>query len=88
MRDPIRPQLSHRKIRDRSIALVFAGLLFLLPPIAGVSLIDERVLGLPMPLVYVFLVWGLLIAGAALLSRPLRDLQSGDGNENRNGPGL
>ncbi len=64
---------SRRKIRDRSIALLLAGSVALLPPIAGISLIDVKIAGVPTPLLYVFLVWALLITGAALLARPLRD---------------
>ena len=86
VKDPERPQRSHRKVLDRSIALVFSGVLFLLPPIAGVALIDERVFELPIPLVYVFLVWALLIAGAAFLAPSLRALQSGETADDRNEP--
>ena len=61
-----------RKARDRSLALVFAGVLLLLPPIAGISLIDASVAGIPVPILYVFAVWMALIAAAAFLSGNLR----------------
>jgi len=61
-----------RKSRDRSIALLIAGLVLLLPPMVGASIIDFRPFGIPFSLVYVFVVWALLIAGAAYLSRHLR----------------
>jgi hypothetical protein len=64
---------SRRKAHDRSIALVWVGIAFLMPPIAGISLIDDNVGGIPFPLLYVFIVWAVLIAGAAALARPLRD---------------
>lgn len=64
---------SRRKIRDRSIALLIAGSVALLPPFAGISLIDAKIAGVPTPLLYIFLVWAMLITGAALLARPLRD---------------
>ncbi len=66
-------QLLRRKVRDRSIALLLVGIAFLMPPIVGISLIDDKVGGVPIPLLYVFVVWALLIAGAAALAHPLRD---------------
>jgi hypothetical protein len=67
------PQLSRRKLRDRSIALVLVGVVLLMPPVAGISLIDGTFGGVPIPLLYVFAVWALLIAGAVVLARPLWD---------------
>lgn len=63
-------QIGGIKFRDRSIALLIFGVVLLLPPIAGLSLIDIKVFGLPFPVIYAFTVWALLIAGAALLVRP------------------
>lgn len=75
MADHENPYLSHRKVRDQSIALVIVGTVLLIPPVAAISLIDGNVGGIPFPLLYVFVVWILLIAGAAAISRTL---QSGD----------
>lgn len=66
-------QLARRKIRDRSVALVLVGIVFLMPPMVRIGLIDVKIFGLPFALVYLFSVWGLLVLGAALLARPLRD---------------
>lgn len=71
MADRANLHLIRRKTRDRSIALLIAGAVLLTPPLAGISLIDGSIGGLPIPLLYVFAVWILLISGAALLSRPL-----------------
>ena len=65
-------QIGGIKLRDRSFALVVFGVALLLPPIAGLSLIEAKVFGLPFPVIYAFSVWALLIIGAALLARPLR----------------
>ena len=73
MTDRTDPQLSRRKLRDRSIALVLVGVILLMPPVVGISLIDGKLGGVPIPLLYVFAVWALLIAGAVALARPLRD---------------
>lgn len=66
-------QLARRKVRERSIALLLVGVAFLMPPIAGISLIDHEIAGMPIPMLYLFAIWALLIVGAAALARPLRD---------------
>ncbi len=65
--------LRHRKTRDRALILPLAGLILLTPPVAGVFHLDAKIAGVPFTLVYLFAVWALLIAGAAALSRRLRD---------------
>ena len=65
--------LRHRKTRDRALILPLAGLILLIPPVAGVFHLDAKIAGVPFTLVYLFAVWALLIAGAAALSRRLRD---------------
>lgn len=70
MVDRAQLQLEQRRARDRSLALVITGVVLLLPPIAGVALVDVRIAGIPMPLIYVFVVWiGLIIGAARLASR-------------------
>lgn len=71
--DRLAPQRSTRKARDRSLALLLVGTIALMPPIAGIFLIDGTIFGVPFTLIYVFFVWALLVAGAAALSRTLRD---------------
>lgn len=71
MTDPRDTLLRRRKIRDRSMVLVLVGVTLFMPPAIGVSLIDGRIAGLPVPLLYVFGVWALLILAALLLARPL-----------------
>ena len=66
-------QLIRRKVRDRSGALVLVGTVLLMPPIGGLARIDGTIFGIPIPLAYMFGVWAVLIIGAFLLSRPLRD---------------
>lgn len=68
-------QLSRRKVRDRSIALALVGTVLLMPPIVGISLVDDSIGGIPAPLLYVFVVWLALIMGAAALARPLLDTE-------------
>lgn len=68
--------LSRRKIRDRSMVLVLAGVALFMPPLVGMSEIDGKIGGVPVPLVYIFGVWGALIVVAMLLSRRLDDREA------------
>ncbi len=68
--------LSRRTAPDRSIALLLVGTVLLLPPLATIFLIDGTLAGVPIPLLYILIVWGLLIAGGAVLARPLRENDS------------
>ncbi|MFT7569490.1 MAG: hypothetical protein ACI9JL_000512 [Paracoccaceae bacterium] len=77
--------MSRRKVRERSVALLLLGVAFLMPPIAGISLIDSDIGGIPVPMVYLFAIWALLIVGAAALARGLRD--SGDSSSTTRPPG-
>ena len=72
------------KARDRSIALVVVGIALLMPPLVGVSLVDGSIVGVPVPLVYVFVVWVTLIAAAAALARVLRSSDTIDSSESVN----
>lgn len=74
--DNLDQQPSRRKARDRSIALLIAGVVLLLPPMVGASIIEARPFDIPFSLVYVFAVWALLIAGAAFLARRLSPPQT------------
>ena len=55
------------------MALMIVGAVLLLPPVADIFLVDAKIAGLPIVMVYIFVVWIMLIAGAASLSRSLRD---------------
>ena len=76
MTDSAELGLARRKARDRSIALVVAGTALLMPPLAGVSLVDGTIAGMPIPLVYVSVVWAGLIAVAAAIARPLQNSET------------
>jgi hypothetical protein len=70
--------LDTRKARDRALILPLIGLILLMPPVAGIFQLDSKIGGIPATLVYIFVVWAGLIAGAAALSRRLR--RSADAN--------
>ena len=69
----------HRRARDRAVILLAVGLALLLPPFAGIFQLDVRIAGLPFTALYLFVVWGFLIGGAAALSRRLGDDMSNGG---------
>lgn len=69
MLDRAQIQLRRRKVRDRSVVLLIVGAVLLLPPIGSISLIDVKIAGVPAPVLYVFAVWILLIAAAAIFAR-------------------
>jgi hypothetical protein len=73
MTDRVDLPLRHRKARDRALILPLVGLILLTPPVAGVFQLDTKIAGVPFTAIYLFVVWALLIAGAAALSRRLRD---------------
>ncbi len=69
---PDRRKSDRRKLLDRAIILLLVGIALLMPPLAGIFQMDFRIFGIPVTLLYLFLVWGLLIGCAALLSGPLQ----------------
>ena len=79
-------QLLQRKVRDRSIALLLVGTVVLMPPVIGMSLIDGSVGGIPIPVLYVFVIWSALIGGAAALGRPLIDTDESTSSTDRHDP--
>lgn len=82
--DSERP-LSDRRFSDRALILPLVGLLLLLPPLAGLFQLDIRVFGIPFTGLYLFAVWGALIAGAAMLARRLQNSASWDSAESESG---
>lgn len=72
--------LRRRKVRDRSIVHVLVGTVLFMPPIVGVSQIDAKIGGVPVPLLYVFGVWALLIVAAMLLARRLSGSEISSGS--------
>lgn len=64
---------SNRKARDRAFILLIVGLTLLVPPVARIFQLDLRLAGIPFTALYLFIVWGLLIAGTAALSKRLKE---------------
>ncbi len=71
MQDRAHTQRQQRKTRDRSVVLLILGAVLLLPPVGSIALVQTSLLGIPMPVFYVFCVWAFLIAAAAALAPSL-----------------
>jgi hypothetical protein len=82
--DPDRP-LSDRKISDRALILPLVGSLLLLPPLAGLFQLDDRILGIPFTGLYLFAVWAALIVGGAALARRLQHGADWDSRDDERG---
>lgn len=77
MRNPLRLRSDDRSRRE-DIAFLppLFGVVVLLPPILNLFAVERLVFGLPLEVIYLFMVWTLLILGAVLLSR-YRPLEAG-----------
>lgn len=57
--------------RDAALVLPLVGLVLFAPPVINLFLADVEILGMPLIGVYLFTVWGLLVACALRLSHRL-----------------
>jgi len=71
MKDRASQQVRFRKAKDRSLVLVLVGCILLMPPVAAIFQLDATWNGVPATLMFVFTIWGVLIVGAAALSKSL-----------------
>ncbi len=71
MKDRASQQVRFRKAKDRSLVLVLVGCILLLPPVGAIFHLEATWHGVPATLIFVFTIWGALIAGAAMLSTSL-----------------
>lgn len=70
-----------RKTRDRALILVLVGFALLMPPLAGISHAEGKLFAIPGTMIYVFVVWAVLIIGAARLARPLLNSDDSEDRE-------
>ena len=59
------------KLVSAALFLGLVGALLILPPLATMFQLEQRFLGLPAEVIYLFVCWGALIAGAHWLSKRL-----------------
>lgn len=67
------------RTREAALILPLLGLALFSPPLIGLFASDARVLGAPLIVVYIFIVWAALIAAARALSRRLAAEEARDG---------
>lgn len=65
------PPRDAARLHDVAVLLPCVGLLLLMPPFIGLFSPRLTVLGIPVLVLYLFGVWALLIAAAAVLARRL-----------------
>lgn len=66
------------KSREAAALLLCLGAALLFPPIALIFSKAHTVLGIPLPVFYLFGIWLLLVIGAVVISRILPDTASSD----------
>ncbi len=72
LRPELRPSADpFHHARDAALVLPIVGLVLFAPPVINLFLADVEILGMPLIGVYLFTVWGLLVACALWLSHRL-----------------
>lgn len=66
------------KPREAAALLLCLGTVLSFPPIALIFAKAHHVLGIPLPVFYIFGTWLLLVLGAVVISRLLPDTESAD----------
>lgn len=66
------------KPREAAALLLCLGTVLSFPPIALIFAKPHHVLGVPLPVFYIFGTWLLLVLGAVAISRLLPDTESAD----------
>ena len=78
MKDRSAAYQSARRIRDQAKVLLLLGIVFLVSPVAAIFQIDAKLIGVPVTLIYLFVVWAAMIVGARFLSHRLGQLEERD----------
>lgn len=56
--------MERRKLESAALFLTVLGAMLIVPPLALVFQIERRLLGVPVQVIYLFVVWAGLVAGA------------------------
>ena len=75
--------MERRKLESAALFLTLFGAMLIMPPLAIVFQIERRLLGIPFEVIYLFLVWAGLVAGALWLGRHLPREPEADPPEDR-----
>ena len=60
---------SRRKLENAALALLVFGAVLIVPPILSIFNVPVRILGVPLVVMYLFMVWITLVGVTLLLSR-------------------
>jgi hypothetical protein len=63
--------MDRRKLESAALFLTILGAMLIMPPLATVFQIERRIFGLPAEVIYLFLAWAALVAGAWWLGKRL-----------------
>ena len=80
--DRIDREAQSKKLKDKAALIPIIGMLFLIPPIAGIFQIDAKIFGIPFTLLYLFIIWAGLIIGTSILSKSLVNRMSNQSPQN------
>lgn len=75
--------MERRKLESAALFLTLMGAMLIMPPLALVFQIERRLFGIPFEVIYLFLVWAGLVAGAFWLGRHLPREPEADPPEDR-----
>lgn len=65
--------MTSRKLISAALFFTMFGVIAFLPPLVLLFRFDARVAGVPVEIVYIFVLWALLVIGALWFSRVLPD---------------
>lgn len=63
--------MDRRKLESAALFLTVFGAMLIMPPLALLFQLEQRVFGVPAEVIYLFVVWAGLVAGASWLGRRL-----------------
>ena len=65
--------MKQRKLESVALLLAVFGTLLIMPPLVLLFVHEGRLFGIPIPIVYLFAVWAVLVFGARRLAHLLSD---------------
>ncbi|MEO1493000.1 MAG: hypothetical protein AAFV19_12680 [Pseudomonadota bacterium] len=71
MADRAAPQRRQSRTHEKAAIVLAIGLLLLMPPVANIFTLPQKIAGVPFTLIYLFVVWAGLILSGILMSQRL-----------------
>jgi hypothetical protein len=73
--------MDRRKLESAALFLTIFGAMLIMPPLALLFQIERRLFGIPLEVIYLFVVWAALVAAAGWLGRHLPREPEAEGRE-------